>query len=98
MGTFPVWDNCSNPIDSGKSGQVAKVIGFLDLFVDGMGNANACTGGGGGGGGGSDWVKVHTINAIGCGDGSGGGSGAGGSGSGTPPTGPFATPVQLIKN
>jgi Flp pilus assembly protein TadG len=91
----PVWDNCNNPITSGTAGQTATVIGYLQMFVDGMGNAQACTGGGGGGGGnGGQFVKIHTINATGCGGGNGG---AGGANGGNTPTGPLGVPVQLVK-
>jgi hypothetical protein len=101
----PVWDNCNYPIGSGTAGQKAQVIGFLEMFVDGMGNQNACASGGngggkGGGGGNGSYVKIHTINATGCAEGSGGSGGGsgGGTGGGTTPTGPAAVPVQLIKN
>jgi Flp pilus assembly protein TadG len=103
VSVVPVWDNCSFPINSGTNGQTAKVIGFLEMFVDGMGNQNACVAGGGGNGnagGSGNYVKIHTINATGCAGGSGGGGGGagGGTGGGTTPTGPAAVPVQLVKN
>jgi hypothetical protein len=95
LSVIPVWDNCNQKINSGTNGQTAKVIGFLEMFVDGMSNQNGCTkGGGGGGGGNGNWVKVHSLNATGCGS---GGQGLGGGQNGPPPTGPFAVPVQLVK-
>jgi Flp pilus assembly protein TadG len=88
---IPVWNNCTQSINSGTNGQTAKVIGFLEMFVAGMTNQNGC--GGGGGGSNGSWVKVYSINATGCGS---GGTGVGGA-NGTPPTGPLAIPVQLVK-
>jgi Flp pilus assembly protein TadG len=82
LATMAVWDNCHNTITSGKNGQSAAIIGFLEVFVDGM--SNNCSGSANGGSN----VRVHTVNAIGC--------SASGSGSTTP--GPFAVPVQLIKH
>ena len=60
----PVWDNCdpANTIVSGKSGQTVAVIGFMELFVDGMvGND----------------VKAHVVAPIACPRNGGGGGGAG---------------------
>lgn len=94
ISVIPVWDNCNQTINSGTNGQTAKVIGFLEMFVDGMSNQNGCTKNGGGNGGNGNWVKVHSLNATGCGS---NGNGLGGGGNGTPPTGPFAVPVQLVK-
>jgi Putative Flp pilus-assembly TadE/G-like len=82
LSLVPVWDNCNFPIGSGST-QSATVIGFLEMFVDGM--SNSCTGNTGGG----SWVRIHTVTATGCGsDGGGGGT----------QTGPFAVPVQLVKH
>jgi Flp pilus assembly protein TadG len=103
---IPVWNDCNpnNGITSGTHGQTVTVIGFMQLFVDGMGNQNACTAGSGGGGNGNgngnggggngngnggSWVEVHTINANGCNN--------AGSGVTTPSVGPSAVPIQLIK-
>jgi hypothetical protein len=96
LSTVPVWDNCNHPITSGTAGQTAAVIGYVEVFVDGMGSATVCTGGKGGGQ--KDFVEVHVVNATPCpadgGSGSGGGTGGGSGGTGT---GPAAVPVQLIK-
>lgn len=94
LSTVPVWDNCNHPIGSGTAGQTAAVIGYVEMFVDGMGNATVCTGGKGGQ---KDFVEVHVVNATPCGSGSGGGGGGSGGGSGGTGTGPSAVPVQLIK-
>lgn len=32
----PVWNNCTQPITPGSHGQTAKVVGYVELFVDGM--------------------------------------------------------------
>ncbi len=32
----PVWDNCAQTITSGTAGQKVNVIGFLELFINGM--------------------------------------------------------------
>lgn len=82
LATMAVWDNCHNTITSGTHGQSAPIIGFLEVFVDGM--SNSCSGSANGG----NNVRVHTVNALGC--------SANGSGSTTP--GPFAVPVQLVKH
>jgi len=59
----PVWDNCdpANAIVPGKSGQTVAVIGFMELFVDGMQ--------------GND-VLAHAVAPIKC-QNPGGGGGAG---------------------
>lgn len=95
LSTVPVWDNCNHPISSGTAGQTAAVVGYVQMFVDGMGNSTVCTGGKGGGQ--KDFVEVHVVNATPCGAGSGGGGGGSGGGSGGSGTGPSAVPVQLIK-
>jgi len=82
LGTIAVWDNCHSTITSGTNGQSAPIIGFIEVFVDGM--SNTCSGSANGG----NNVRVHTVNAQGC--------NPGGSGSTTP--GPFATPIQLVKH
>lgn len=94
LSLVPVWDDCNQTINSGTNGQAAKVIGFLEMFVDGMTGQNGCTKKGGGGGGGGNWVMVHPVKATSCSNGAGG---AGGGAGGTTPSGPFAVPVQLIK-
>lgn len=82
LGVVAVWDNCHNTITSGTHGQSAPIIGFLEVFVDGM--SNSCSGSANGG----NNVRVHTVNAIGC----------SGNGSGSTTPGPFAVPVQLVKH
>jgi hypothetical protein len=68
LGLFAVWDSCSNPITSGTHGQVTPVIGFVEMFVDGM--SNTCSGSANGG----NWVRVHAVSANGCSGGNGNGS------------------------
>jgi Putative Flp pilus-assembly TadE/G-like len=83
LAVVAVWDNCHPPaITSGTNGQSAPIIGFLDVFVDGM--SNDCSGPANGG----NNVRVHTVNAITC----------NGPGSGSTTPGPFAVPVQLVKH
>lgn len=80
LGVVAVYDNCSQTITSGTHGQAANVIGFVEIFVDGM--ADSCSGSATGG----SSVRAHAVNATGCSNGSGGSS-----------SGPFAVPVQLVK-
>lgn len=47
----PVWDNCSQPISSGNAQQLLNVVGFVDLFVDGVSGQN---------------VTAHLVNAGAC--------------------------------
>jgi hypothetical protein len=68
LGLVAVWDSCNNPINSGNAGQSAPILGFVDLFVDGM--SNSCSGSANGG----NWVRVHAVSANGCTNGSGNGS------------------------
>lgn len=88
LAVVPVYDNCSPPgnaIGPGCSGTCeVTVIGFLEIFVDGMGTTPTCTVGSGG-----QFVVVHAVNAPTCSAGGSSGSGSGG-------TGPFAVPVRLI--
>lgn len=81
LGVVAVWDNCSQTITSGTHGQTANVIGFVEVFVDGM--SNSCSGSATGG----SSVRIHAVNAMGCSNGGSGGSSSG----------PFAVPVQLVK-
>lgn len=74
LGVAPVWDDCDpvtmNNLSSGTK-HTLKIIGFLELFVDGMqGKA----------------VKARLIRPIAC-NASGGAGGAGGSLTGTGPLG-----------
>ncbi len=48
----PVWDDCSNPIMPGTNGQVAQVVGFVEIFVDGTSGSN---------------VVGHVVSVLGCG-------------------------------
>jgi Flp pilus assembly protein TadG len=82
MGTLAVWDNCKYTISPGKHGQAVPVIGFLEVFVDGM--SNSCSGSASGG----NNVRVHTVSALGC----------NGTGAGATTPGPFGVPVQLVKH
>jgi Putative Flp pilus-assembly TadE/G-like len=82
LGTIAVWDNCHYTITSGTHGQSAPIIGFLEVFVDGM--SNTCSGSANGG----NFVRVHTVNAQSC----------NGNGSGSQTPGPFAVPIQLVKH
>jgi len=70
LATVAVWDNCKTPINSGNAGQSAPIIGFLEVFVDGM--ANDCSGPANGG----NNVRVHTVNSTAC-SGSGPGTSTG---------------------
>lgn len=47
----PVWDNCTQPIQSGNAGQVLNVVGFVDLFVDGVSGQS---------------VQAQLVNAAAC--------------------------------
>ena len=47
----PIWDNCSQPISSGNAQQVLNVVGFVDLFVDGVSGQT---------------VTAHLVNAAAC--------------------------------
>lgn len=56
----PVWDNCTQNISPGYHGQQVRIIGFVELFVDGMS--------------GSD-VKAHFVKPTACSTGGGAGQG-----------------------
>ena len=60
----PIWNNCdpNNQIGSGNSGQKVEVVGFAELFVDGMQGSN---------------VTAHFVAPIACPNNGGGGGGAG---------------------
>ena len=60
LGTVAVWDNCHSTITSGTAGQSAPIIGYIEMFVDGM--ANDCSGPANGG----NNVRVHTVNSTAC--------------------------------
>lgn len=63
--TVPVWDNCTQPINSGTAGQAVNVVGFLTVFID---SVNAGT------------VYANVINATPCFNSPGTGPGGGGTG------------------
>jgi Flp pilus assembly protein TadG len=99
LSIVPVWDNCNPPgntIVSGTSDQSVKVLGFLEVFVDGQDKfTDGCLGpnsAGSGGKGKGDWVHTHIVKQIDCADVGGGGAGAG-----TPNSGPFAIPIRLVQ-
>jgi hypothetical protein len=60
----PVWDDCdpTNPIDPGKHGQSVKVVGFVEMFVDGWDRTTS-------------GVKAHLVRNIGCDAGGAGATG-----------------------
>jgi Flp pilus assembly protein TadG len=104
LGTFPVWNNCSNITDadgetgieirSGTAGQQAKLIGFVEVFVQGMDNKNGCEQPAGGGPGAGPMVKIYALHAVACGITAGPDEGNDDNIS----TGPFATPIRLVQN
>ena len=63
--TVPVWDNCTQPINSGTAGQAVNVVGFLTVFID---SVNGGT------------VYANVINATPCFNSPGTGPGGGGTG------------------
>ncbi|HXE89936.1 MAG TPA: Tad domain-containing protein [Terriglobales bacterium] len=90
----PVYDNCAQVINSGTAGQRVVVIGFVTIFVDGLGPRIGCPGGGGRGGGinPNERVAAHLVGITTCAGVGGGGAGAGGSVSG-----PGGYPIRLIQ-
>jgi hypothetical protein len=84
LAVAPVWDSCHQNVSPGYAGQQVKVIGFVELFFDGMpGNQ----------------VQAHLVNATSCSNsGGGGGSGTSSSAATGSNTGPFGIPVRLIQN
>ena len=47
----PVWDSCKQKISPGYAGQKVKVIGFLEMFIDGMQGKD---------------VQAHLVSPIAC--------------------------------
>jgi Flp pilus assembly protein TadG len=47
----PVWDDCTQNISPGYHGQMVKVIGFIEMFVDGTSGSN---------------VQAHMVAPIAC--------------------------------
>ena len=88
----PVWDNCSQPITTGTAGQTAKVLGFIEVFVDQLSNSAVpgCLGATSGTGGGGSWVEAHLVNQISCGTSTG-------TIAGSTATGPYGVPIRLVK-
>jgi Flp pilus assembly protein TadG len=62
LATAPVYDNCTNPIGSGK--ETVKLIGFVQVFIDGI---DKNTGN----------ITAHLVSASGCGSNNGGGTDTG---------------------
>ena len=58
----PVWDDCAQMILPGTNGQQATVIGFVEIFVDGIQGTN---------------VVGHVVDPLGCGPGGAGAGGTG---------------------
>jgi hypothetical protein len=56
----PIWDDCSQPINSGTNGQQVQVVGFVEIFVDQMSGKN---------------VLGHVVEPMGCGGSPGSGTG-----------------------
>jgi hypothetical protein len=78
----PVWDNCTQTVSPGYAGQQVRVIGFLNMFVDGMVGQN---------------VQARMVTATPCAT-SGGGAGEGSEGGPTGAnTGPWGVPVRLVQ-
>jgi hypothetical protein len=77
----PVWDSCVQNISPGYHGQQVKVIGFVQLFVDGMQ-----------GGAGGQGVAAHFVSPIACSTG-----GAGDAGDTGANTGPYGVPIRLVQ-
>ena len=51
LSVVPIWDDCTQTITSGTNGQTVTVVGFAEVFIDGVQN-NA--------------VQAHLVNVIGC--------------------------------
>ncbi|HUR37729.1 MAG TPA: pilus assembly protein TadG-related protein [Terriglobales bacterium] len=56
----PVWDNCTQSVSPGYHGQQVQVIGFVQLFIDGMSGSN---------------VQAHFVSPIACAEGGAGEAG-----------------------
>jgi hypothetical protein len=56
----PVWNNCTQAISPGYNGQQVQIIGFVDLFIDGMAGQN---------------VQAHFVKPTACSLGGGAGEG-----------------------
>ncbi len=84
----PVWDNCCEALNPGTNGQTARIVGFVDLFIDDVVHNGTNKGD----------VQAHLIGITPC---AGlGGSGGGPGGGGTPPpvvSGPLGKPVRLVQ-
>ncbi len=88
LAVAPVWSNCDASgkliaLKPGTSGQTVQIIGFIEIFVDGMqGTAMQGTA-----------MQAHMMQPIAC---SVFGSGGGGGGGGTTGSGPLGIPVRLV--
>ncbi|MGE0405620.1 MAG: pilus assembly protein TadG-related protein [Candidatus Korobacteraceae bacterium] len=98
LSTAPVWDNCTQQVvtNRGNGGpgnhiRDVKIIGFAQMFVNGMSNQNGC--GAGGGTGGNDYVKINMVSPTGCGTSQNGG----GEVEETFSSGPGGVPVRLVR-
>lgn len=47
----PVWDNCSQNISPGYHGQQVRIMGFMELFIDGMSGQN---------------LRAHFVQPVPC--------------------------------
>jgi hypothetical protein len=57
----PVWDSCTQTISPGYHGQQVRIVGFVDLFIDGMGTQSN--------------VLAHFVKPTACSLGGGAGEG-----------------------
>jgi hypothetical protein len=63
----PVWDNCTQSVSPGYNGQQVRVIGFVQLFIDGMQGQD---------------VTAHFVSPIACAEGGEGQAGETGANTG----------------
>ncbi|MGH9580126.1 MAG: pilus assembly protein TadG-related protein [Terriglobales bacterium] len=85
--TAPVWNNCQQNIVPGTAGQTAMIIGFVQVFVDGIQGQNVT----------AHLVSVTPCAGVGAGGGGGGGGPGGGGPGGVPLSGPGGVPVRLVQ-
>jgi hypothetical protein len=82
LAVAPIWDNCKQQISPGYNGQKVKIVGFSEIFIQGMG------------GQGNQFVQAYLVNATSC---AGAGDAGEGSEVGDN-TGPLGVPVRLVQN
>jgi hypothetical protein len=82
LAVAPIWDNCKQQISPGYNGQKVKIVGFSEIFIQGMG------------GQGNQFVQAYLVNATSC---AGAGDAGQGSEVGAN-TGPQGVPVRLVQN